>query len=432
MTRVGEGGPITRGAAYFLALSLCVPAELVNSLLRGTRPFLMPLATGILLLAWLVVREARSCTPWRGAYPAIWGLLAAFLIWATAVAITSPQTPDSLADVAAYATRFAMVYALVQLLAADMVSLERVWRFIPAGLSVLVLLSFAGIVGAGSSYETMAGALKIDRVAVGIGDANLTALALNVGLCGALASLAAGHGLRQRGLALAATAVLVIGVARTVSLGGLAGLLLVLVLTALRAGPGGSARRPFVAVVAAGIAVLTIGIAGAAYYARAEEQVVLSEANAGALGSERLNLAAGGVRMVWQHPLTGVGSANVASSMPLFLPFAMFRPNQGAHNLFIEVADESGLPAALLLIAVFAYAFGLLRQGLHQARAANFRRGYLTGSSLGIAIAATLVQSMAVASQRDPFLWLLVALALAYPLAQARTLGNLPVGARSA
>lgn len=432
MSAIAESGPLTRGAAYFLALSLCIPAEFVNSLLGGTRPFLVPLATGMLLLAWLVARDARSLTPWKGTYPAIWSLLVMFLAWTAAVALAGLQTADSLAVVAAYATRFAMVYVLVQLLAVDLVSLARVWRLLPVGLTALVLLSFTGVADLAGSYETTAGALKINRVAVGIGDANLTALALNVGLTGALSWLASGRDLWRRILASAMIAVLTIGIARTVSLGGLAGLLLVLGFTALRNGSGGGVHRPFVILMAVGIVALTIGIAGVAYFARAQEQVRLSEANFGALGSERLNLAAGGIRMAWQYPFAGAGLSGVADLMPRFVPFAMFRPNQGAHNILIEVADETGIPSAILLVAVFVYVFRLLRRGIGRAKAARFKDGYAIGSALATAIVATLVQSMAVASQRDPFLWLLVALAMAYPLAQERTLWHMPSGVRPA
>jgi O-antigen ligase len=71
-------------------------------------------------------------------------------------------------------------------------------------------------------------------------------------------------------------------------------------------------------------------------------------------------------RMAWHHPLTGIGLGSFAERFPEFKdPEARLDPRQrhDAHNAFLSLAAEAGLPAGLALAfgVVFSLALGLNR-----------------------------------------------------------------------
>lgn len=420
--RAVKGVSVTRGAGYLLAIAICIPPGLFDAALSTNRAFLVPVATAIVVLAWLMVREARTYTPGKGAYLSIWVLLMGFLVWATIVSVAQPDTSDSMALVAAYASRFVMVYALVQLFVVDWMMIQRMWRLIAVLLVILILLSLANLNGFNDIYNTSAEGLSLQRISVGLGDPNFTALVFNLGIAGAFTWLMIARRSSHRFVAIVSIILLAIGVGRTVSIGGLIGLLVTLVLVVWKMVGTSGSRRMTALFVVAGLLIVIAGAAGAEYYARATQQVQRGEENVGSIGSERANLVIGGIRMALDNPIQGVGPANVPTEMPQYLLFPIFKPQQGPHNLLVALADETGLLSLLLLGGVVVYAFKILGRGLKFSVQTGFRDGYMVGRGLQIALIAILVQSFGVSTQRQPFFWLLVAFAIAYPVAQERLL----------
>ena len=82
-------------------------------------------------------------------------------------------------------------------------------------------------------------------------------------------------------------------------------------------------------------------------------------------GSVHFHLEAwtAGLHMIEAHPIAGVGLGNFKQLMPvyLFLPEGV-SPDADtiAHNMFIEVAAELGLPALLIFLAIFWFTYGTL------------------------------------------------------------------------
>lgn len=73
----------------------------------------------------------------------------------------------------------------------------------------------------------------------------------------------------------------------------------------------------------------------------------------GAKQSERYHLEAwtAGFQMIKSHPITGIGLGNFKSEMPAYnLPGNTY--DSIAHNMFIEIAAELGLPALVLFLAI--------------------------------------------------------------------------------
>lgn len=98
-------------------------------------------------------------------------------------------------------------------------------------------------------------------------------------------------------------------------------------------------------------------------------------------GDSRLIMWRTGLNMIEDHPLTGVGPERVG---PLF---SLYQPDEAAvlppgfyghlHNVYIHYAAERGLPAAVIVLWLFAQVLRDLRSGLLRLRAARSDRRFL-------------------------------------------------------
>jgi len=79
------------------------------------------------------------------------------------------------------------------------------------------------------------------------------------------------------------------------------------------------------------------------------------------VGSEQFHLQAwsAGLAMIESHPFFGVGVGNFKPLMPQYAPPGT-HVDTLAHNMFIEVAAELGLPALLLFLGVFYFSYRTL------------------------------------------------------------------------
>ena len=404
---------VVRVSVYFLVLTLCVPTDLFSALLPGHRQLLVPIATALCGLAWIVFMRGRF-TAVRGNMSLIWASLITFLGFAVLSAISNVNATDSLLLVATYAVRFVMLFVLVQILTEDEVLLVRVQRLLVVALAIISLLMVTGILDRLGGYLRVSdvGSSVILRASAGLGDPNFTASAFNVGVAFALAWFATAKSSMMRSTAVIAVLMLVLGIGRTVSIGGLVGLMVVLFLSWWRMVRTAGRRRFGLMLLTVGVlAVITVA-AGGVYLARIKQQATSAQHSIGALGTERLNLSIGGMRMAIANPILGVGLNNVAESMPPYLLFPISEPKQGAHDGFISIMDETGIPSFLLMLFVGALILNILIRAQRHLRKNMDRYWFLAGEGVGIALIATLVQTLALDTQRYPILWLVFALAL--------------------
>lgn len=136
--------------------------------------------------------------------------------------------------------------------------------------------------------------------------------------------------------------------------------------------------------------------------------------------------------MAEAHPLLGVGPANISGDMPPYLLFPISDPNQGSHDGFISVMDETGIPSLLLLLVAGLVVARMAVRAQHRLRTANERRWYLIGEGTWIALISSLVQTLALETQRQPFFWFVIALVVALACRDPRHLeapGKLPLTA---
>jgi len=407
--------PILHATVYILALSICVPASLFPALFPGHRQFLVPLATALMLLAWVGLTGGRLSAI-RGNLSLLWAALALFCVLAFWSSMAHPEVRESLALVAAYVARFAMLFVLVQILVVDGHLLVRVQRFVAGTLALLALLMVSGILDRFGSFLrlTEAAGHEIVRASAGLGDPNFTAFVFNVGLALALAWFATAETPRRRMVAGCAALLLVVGIGRTVSIGGLIGLIVILTLATWQMVPRAGIRKWGLALLSAGLLAVIAFAAGGVYLARIHQQIVRSERSIGSFGSERLNLTLGGIRMAQAHPLLGVGPANISADMAPYLLFPISDPNQGSHDGFISVMDETGIFSFFLLFGAGWVVIQRSGRVQRRLRMANERRAYLIGEGARIALISGLVQTLALGTQREPFLWFVIALVLAH------------------
>ncbi len=144
----------------------------------------------------------------------------------------------------------------------------------------------------------------------------------------------------------------------------------------------------------------------------------------------RLELWAAGLRMIKQHPLTGVGLGNFK---PLVRSYAAsdIDLNNIAHNTYIEYAAEMGIPTLAVFLIILGISFRSLRRILRDAGPRT--PGILTDAAQGIyaGLVGVAVAILFLSAERQKFLWMLVFLtpcleSLAGEVQQAEPPGDTP------
>lgn len=308
-------------------------------------------ASLVALAVWLVwTRSARLAS--RDAWPlllpiaafAAWSLVSAALSATPAESLRSTKTLLPLAtlwvvvgvlDDAEAARRF-LSWLLLALGAVAIVSIVQVVTCAPARLDAVdqslppVVRSVLGKCrrahGFYSIYMTLAGALGVVMAAM------LPAIA------------AAGR--RGAALALAwltSAAALALTLVRGAWLGFGAGLLVAL---------AGIRRRWIAALVIAAVAVLLFALP------RVRERAETIGDPADATTRERLAMADAGLRMLREHPVTGVGLGGVKRLYPVYAPpEARRRHTSHLHNTPLQIAVERGLVGLALWLWIFVAFF---------------------------------------------------------------------------
>jgi O-antigen ligase len=119
-----------------------------------------------------------------------------------------------------------------------------------------------------------------------------------------------------------------------------------------------------------------------------------------------------GFRMIELHPLVGVGLDNFKSRVNDYAEDSR-RVDHIAHNAYIEIAAEMGLPAltVFLLILWMSYrSLDKVRRRTHSGQLLNQGALSLQASLVGCAVAICFVSG-----QYTKFLWLLVSLSACFP-----------------
>lgn len=278
------------------------------------------------------------------------------------------------------------------------------------------------------------------RIAGPLGDPNYYAqiLLLGVPLALVLAWRSRGWG---RGVALGATAMLMAAILFTYSRGAAVALLVVLAMTlALR----GVSRRGLLA--GAAVLLLALSLAPQAFQERLSTLAQLLPGASDEMTdpdssfAKRRLVTQAAWAMYLDHPVVGVGAGNYPVR---FEPYgtqigsvAPFYDDPGEaqypHNLYLEVAAETGSVGLLLFAALLLVAFGSLARAW--ARLSRRDEPLLRdlAAALAIALVGYALTSLFLHGHFLRYLWLLLALATAWDVTARRRASEEPDGVRSA
>jgi O-antigen ligase len=230
---------------------------------------------------------------------------------------------------------------------------RRTVDFLLVGLlleTACMVLQFAGVrlpgLLASEVWRSQAGGAVLSRVSGTLGTPNGAAAYLSVLLVIAFAVLMARPGRRRTWLAGAALASGGVGLALTLSRGGMLGAgagVAVFVLLAtrrrlLRIGP-----------------LLLAGALAAALAAVFGGELLARSSDLGGDGNGRVPLMVIAARMILSHPLVGVGANNFVAALPEFTtPEFSLTWIYVVHNYYLQVAAELGLLGLTLFVAFLA------------------------------------------------------------------------------
>jgi O-antigen ligase len=118
-----------------------------------------------------------------------------------------------------------------------------------------------------------------------------------------------------------------------------------------------------------------------------------------------------GLRMIAEHPLTGVGSGNFGLYKRVWAEAFPEGPNL-AHNTYIELAAELGIPALTAFLFVIWRAFRSLRRAERMAVKAGRETLARTAIGLQASFVGYLVGAFFLSAQYENFFWLIVFLSV--------------------
>jgi O-antigen ligase len=224
-----------------------------------------------------------------------------------------------------------------------------------------------------------------------------------------------GRGRLVRLFSAAGLGVLTLGFVRSGSRGGFVALAVVAAFVVLRYSAIPARWRLS---AAAFVALVFLGSASDQYWQ--QMATILSDADYNRTQeSGRLQIWSRGVGYMREHPILGVGPGNFPVAEGTLSPFAE-RQQFGigvrwnaAHNSFIQIGAELGIPGLVLFIGMMATAFVALHRSDHDERAlADWRSGSQLTPAVTAALLGFVVGSVFLSLAYSEMLYTLVALAI--------------------
>ncbi len=135
--------------------------------------------------------------------------------------------------------------------------------------------------------------------------------------------------------------------------------------------------------------------------------------DAGISASNRTRRAVlqGGIRMMLDNPLTGVGLGNFKANIPRYTDHPVAKI---AHSTYVQLGAELGLPALAAFLWLLYVTFASLRHSARLATSEGRRDLAELAIALQIGLAGYLVSAFFLSAQFEKFFWLVVFLSICF------------------
>ena len=385
-------------------------------------PSLFTPLLGVVLVAVVVQARASGIRPTGGLRAA--GLAGSYVLLAMGSLLFADVTAGATSAVVELAKDAAVAVVVGMLLRSTDTLRRLTWVLVLGGgalasLSVIQFLSgtfdneFLGF--AQSSVQEIVTGTDDVRIAGPIGDPNFYAQWLVMIVPLAIDRFHAETDRRLRVLAGASAGLASLAVIFTFSRGGAVALGVVILGMLIRHPPK---ARTVVAVAIAG--VLAVPLLPPGYVDRLSALAGVGSIDIGVDSSVRGRTAQIGAawEMFTERPLTGLGYGTYKVNYPEYtrsLGIEISNKEREAHNLYLEVAAETGIPGVIALGTLIVAAFGSLAEGRRQLRRSGRGEGDDTGYAVAMALVGYLITSVFLHMAFARFAWLLFGIAYAFP-----------------
>jgi putative inorganic carbon (hco3(-)) transporter len=381
------------------------------------QPLLALIAVGI-VYRWLARAERPAGGGRAAAFIAVYAVVAlASLLIAADFATGRLEAENLLKDAA--------IAVLAGLLLRRSASLRPViWVLVTGGAALATLSVFQFLTGsfdrnflgfAQSAVQTIVGEVDDVRISGPIGDPNFYAQWLVMLTPLALDRAFAEPRRSRRAVAWCAAAVMALAVVFTFSRGGILGLGIVALLMLLRRP---AHWRTLIALAAATAIALPFLPAGYTARLTTLSQVGTVDSTTDVSIRGRTAEAGAAWAMFVDHPFTGVGIGNFAGHYQEYardLGIETKRVDREPHNLYLEVAAETGIPGLIAFGALVAGAFFALTAARRRWGAAGHRIEADIAYALGVSLVGWMATSAFLHLDFARPWWLLIGLAFALP-----------------
>jgi|GEM_PF-788489 putative inorganic carbon (HCO3(-)) transporter len=388
---------LERALVLFIALA---PFE--NYLTQYISSFAIKGAGSLLFAAWLI-RRSRD-RPHRARQSAHWIVLG-FLVLATAATAVHPNGTDGQQTLQRYLSFAAFFVVALETMQ------KRPW-LVRAMQSYVLACSIASAAGLATYFAGQSA-----RATGPITDPNDFAFFLVTAV-----PLAAGLFAVSRCRAwLLCAGLLVFGTLATASRGGVVALGVVALWSLL----SGAVRLRYAFLCAAGLAAALMGVVvmrpSVVQETLHQKQYVAAHST-----EDRLLRWSAALAMIGDHPMLGVGPAGFAQDYPEYLRAGYLHgydadavPRAVAHEMYLEVGSELGLPAMLLFIVLIVNAVAATGRARRRTRRGSPTAIY--GSAIQGGLLAAISGALFLTEQYFLPIWLLMAMAFALAASRGRT-----------
>jgi O-antigen ligase len=365
-----------------------------------------------LTISWLasVATTHRRDRLFFTEYPFLTTVIGLFLAWNAISCVWAESSSEAAGSTGRYLLN-AVLFPIVFTALRSPRHLRWIAAALAGGAAAAAAYGLIAIPSASSAADSITAAGELDRISGTVGDPNLLASVLVVGLVMSLAvALDNVRVPATRLLAAGGGFLCMLAIFATVSRGGVIALGAALLAALVFAGP----RRGRVAI---GVAVIVTVALGYFAFAASDAQVQRLEQSDG--GSGRTDIWKVGWRMVEENPGHGVGSGNFNVSSIHYLlvkPGALERDEfivdtpSVAHNLYLEILSELGIPGlTLFLLMVGACIASAVRAGSILDRLGDPGLA-LVARAVAIGLFSTMAADFFLSAEFSKQLWLLLAL----------------------